>query len=202
MSISVCDAGLVRSTLTKTGVVVAIVIGGWLALGTALRAELRSARAEVSAGQEELARFEAIRGSLNVDPEAEITRLEAQLDQLRGMSERAGDASRLYETIGTLARTCGVRVERIEPRSSGGAAPAVGGVRVESVGYSFEIAGDFAGVRRFVSRLEREVGICKIGAIRVRPLQGDADRQDTVSAIVETTHFRVIEPTPAQEAAR
>lgn len=186
----------VRAVTAQALIACALLAGAVLTVTGPLRGDLAEARARLRSLRQQAER------AVGVDP-AETPRHErdadpdARAEEIRRRSERAADASALYDSIMRLAQTHRVRVDRLEPRDSrdrrSGDRPVV------STTFAVAATGEYERVVRFLEAIERETGYVTTVSVRVAPAP-DAAGADRVVATFETEHRSFVAPAATAEA--
>lgn len=192
MSVRLFTQAMARRWVIRAFAVAVLLAGVWRVGVFPLKREVLASEAELAAQAIEIANYHAVTAVRREPPDAAIAALQDRLDRISELSRRSGDASVFYESAGRLAEDCNVRIERIEPHATGGAAVGKTGVKVDVSGFSIEVAGEFAGVLNFLGRLEGVGGISKITGVRVARVEY-ADATPRVSCVIDASTFRVVE---------
>ncbi len=136
------------------------------------------------------------------DPVVELTRLNAAAKALAEYGNRTNDAQTLYNTYRRLADSCGVRVDRVEPRAldSGSRLSTV-----RSVVYTIDVAGTYEGVSRMIHAIQTGMGPTRVRAFRMTPAPKPGAEatavHDWLAATIETVHVELATPDAIREAS-
>lgn len=197
---------MARSNANLLGHALAVALacaGAWTLAIRPLHARLEGARADLASSTRQVEDLRRRLGSNGVNFHQAIHTISEHTSLIEQRCARSGDPSQVYDALGELARSHGVRVERIEPRkvpsSAIPAAPKSARVKnsdeargpsVDAFGYEIEATGSYADVARFVNAIERDAGMSKILAFTMSPIR-DARGTPIVRASVQTAHFRL-----------
>jgi hypothetical protein len=194
MSVAMYDGAMIKRWSMRAFVGAGLLGLSWCVGVQPLKREVLASEAALAAQSAEIAEYQLSLATQREDPDTAIAGLQKRLDEITTRSRQSADASALYESVGRLADTCGVRVERIEPRSSAGRRDAASGVNIEANGFSFEVSGGFDGITKFLSRIEGEGGISKVTGVHLTRTS-TSEEPTRITGILETSHFRVVEAT-------
>lgn len=177
----------------------------WYMAARSLHVSVAQGRSELAAGDAEIAAYNQAYSGGEGDPQRAMAELADRQARVRALSRISGDAARVYESLGTIAASCNVRVDRVEPLRSGArdSRPAVkaGGISIsaESTHYVIEAAGEYPDIARFLGALESRLGLSRVVSVRLAPAPVTPGAPPTISASIETAHFRLTENDPAKD---
>lgn len=137
------------------------------------------------------------------DPIAELSRLSTAARELKEFGAQPNDAQTLYNSYRQLADACGIRVDRVEPRTLDS---TTGNSTVHSVVYTVDIAGTYEGVSKMIHAIQTQMGPTRVRAFRMTPASkpgADASiPHDWLVATIETVHVALVLPDAMKAAAK
>lgn len=124
--------------------------------------------------------------------EATIARIELHTQEWRSLWSMGNDAAALYERLQSLAHANGVRIERIEPRTSGinlRNRNELHDLKIDAqtTAYKVDLQGEFDQLVGFLDAVQRQTGLSRIDTIRIGPAP-IATAPTNLEATITTTH--------------
>lgn len=137
------------------------------------------------------------------DPVVELARLTVAAKALTEYGQGTNDAQTLYNSYRRLAETCGVRVDRVEPRALDSSSRLSS---VRSVVYTIDVAGSYEGVSRMIHSIQTGMGPTRVRAFRMTPAAKPGAEatgvHDWLTATIETVHVELAMPDAIREASK
>ncbi len=182
-------------------------LAGALLAGGAWYAALRLASGDLSLARAELASQRLLLQGTSSDTSPADGSSEASLQQqelrFRSLAQAAPEPDKIYDAIVSSAKTCGVRIDRLNPSRNATRSREIEtktGLKVATTEFSMEFRGEYAAAVKFLSELETGVGLVRVNTLRMVP-ERTADGGLIVVTNIETSHFKpdTAEPTPSLE---
>ena len=192
--------------------VAAVAAVGWYVAARSVHDSLSEARAELTGAIGEVSSHEVAYGPAAGDPAKAMEQLKEREARVASRAKVSGDAAKVYEALGTVAASCNVRVDRIEPvrsgvhdqRGSSSSARDLGFlVSTEATHYVIDAVGHYSGLAKFVSALERDMGLTRVVSMRLSPAPVTSGDGAMITASIETAHYKLVTTVkPAKEGAK
>jgi len=167
--------------LMAEGLIIVAVIGA----GHMLVAEPAASRVRTAEGS-----LRAMRATIDEAAELDSDELhlaQAKIAWMHEMSERSGDAARVYQTITAMGAKCGVKIDRVQPTPF--IADDRHGRGLSGLGCSIVASGTYESLARFLDLVQSEAGFSAPTGLRLAPVVVDGEFM--VQASIETMHRAV-----------
>lgn len=128
----------------------------------------------------------------------ELTSLHTEADRIDRAGKLVRDPSGLFAAVGTIAASCAVRIDQMEPISERSSGRARGGPSELSFAYRITARAEYHDLIRFLGEVSRDLGFTRI---RAANFSSAADGgASVIVATIETEHFAFEMPRPGEAA--
>ncbi|MFO0833849.1 MAG: hypothetical protein U0638_02675 [Phycisphaerales bacterium] len=160
--------------------------------------ELRQARAAFDAFAVEIDEHTRIFGSTPFSAEEVGADLKARRAGIESRFAESANPAHVYDSLGALAAKAGVRLERVEPGKGGRGVVSQCPEVVVSAVHAIEATGTMSQLADFFTAIDTELGMSRVGAVRLSPIPGSQGEQ--LTATLDTTHMRLADKSTKQPA--
>lgn len=185
------NATLARTYASKSVLLAAAAGVIWFFTVRPMTDELRQAKAAIDSFGAEIDQHTKQFGSTPFPAEAIANELRARRADLEASFRASSNPAQVYDSLGVLAASVGVRLERVEPGKGGRGVVSQCPEIVNSAVHSIEATGTMSQLADFFSAIDTRLGMSRVTSVRLAPVPG-ADGQQ-LTATIETTHLRLAE---------
>lgn len=170
-----------------------LAVAGWRLLVAPMHGHLATASAQTAALREQVKVLQDASLPEQAVLDQELARAREQQERLSAATV-APDGNHLRERIRELAATDEVRVDRLERRNraAGHEGKQASYALRDVVGFSMTVRGGYSNVAQFIQDVRGSHSLTRITAVKLS--SGGAASPDTVTAIIETSHYRLVSP--------
>lgn len=185
------NATLVRAFISKSVLLAAASGAVWYLAVRPMKDELRQARAAYESLSHEIDEHRSTFGNASFDADAVVRELKGRRSLLEARFTDSADPAQVYDKLGTLAASTGVRLERVEPGKGGRGLVSQCPEIVVAAVHTIEATGTMAQLSDFFAAIDGSLGMSRVGTVRLSPVAGSSGEQ--LTATIETTHLRLNE---------
>lgn len=182
----------------RMALIAAVAAGGllvvaWRVVVAPLHVRLASASVQETTLLGQISGLEALRLPDQRVLDQELHRVTERGERLREAG-KAPDGNLIQERVRSLAGSHRVRIDRLERRGRVGSTEGRGAAYAlrDALGYSISAQGTYTDMADFIESVRTGLGLTRISGLRLTPVETSQGR--SVSAVIETTHMRLVAP--------
>jgi hypothetical protein len=199
-----------RQLIAQAAIGLAVTVGGYMALIEPARKQLVQEREAAVAPGQQLKLGENLQREMSKMTET-MHRLMRENARIAELGRPARDERDLFAAVMTLAESCNVRIDELNPAKIGprpAVLPAAPAAEAQpglpapgdvTVGYSMTAIATYDDIARFIKAMRTDLGYSAVRSVRVLPLNNDRVR--AVRAVIETEHYSFETATDSADGA-
>lgn len=190
-----------RMALVATVAAGGLLVVAWRVAVSPLHARLATASVQETTLRGQVAGLESLRLPDQGVLDQELRRVTERGERLHEAG-RSPDGNRIQEDVRALASTHRVRIDRLERRGRVGSTEGRGSAYAlrDAMGFSISAQGSYSDMANFIEAVRTDLGLTRISGLRLTPVETSGGR--SVSAVIETTHMRLVAPQAKPAANR